>query len=225
MMHFIYIALILFTISYPLFKSFEDKIRFSTKWKFLFPGILMSAVFFISWDIWFTHLGIWKFNPEYILGFYILNLPIEEWLFFLVVPFSCVFIYEVLNYFVKRDLLSNTKKAITILLSILLLLMAVYFHDRLYTFAVSLFLGIFLLLHQFIFRSVYLGRFYIAWAVCLLPFLIVNGVLTAMPVVIYNNPETLGIRIYTIPVEDVFYGMLNILQVITVYEWAKNKKK
>jgi lycopene cyclase domain-containing protein len=52
----------------------------------------------------------------------------------------------------------------------------------------------------------------------------VNGILTAMPVLIYNDAENMGIRLYTIPLEDAFYGMLNVLQVVTVYEWLKNKK-
>lgn len=224
-MHYIYILLILFTISYPLFKSFEDKIQFHTKWKFLFPGIFISAIFFLVWDVWFTKIGVWQFNPHYILGFYILNLPIEEWMFFLVTPFSCVFIYEVMNYFVKKDVLAKQSGYITNILAITLLIIAIIFHNRSYTFTAFLLLSIFLFTHQYILRSNYLGRFYIAWAVCIIPFLIVNGILTAMPVVIYSNPETLGIRIFTIPVEDVFYGMLNILQVITIYEWLRQKTK
>ncbi len=223
-MHYIYLFLILFTLSYPLYKSFENKVHFFSKWKFLFPGIIASAVFFIAWDVWFTNSGIWKFNPDYILGFYILNLPVEEWLFFIVVPFSCVFIYEVMNYFVKKDVLKNYSKIITIFLIVLSLLLSITYHERLYTFITFLLLGIFLLIHLLFLRSNYLGRFYIAWAVCLIPFAIVNGVLTALPVLIYNDAENMGIRLYTIPVEDVFYGMLNILQVITVYEWLKQKR-
>ena len=220
-MQYIYISLILFTLSYPLFKSFENKIQFHTKWKYLFPGILASAIFFITWDVWFTSIGIWEFNPKYVLGFFILNLPIEEWLFFIVVPFACVFIYEVMNYFVKRDLLAKQSKHITNILAISLFIVAMIYHDKLYTFISFTLLSIFLFIHQYILKSNYLGRFYIAWIVCIIPFLLVNGVLTAMPVVIYNDSENLGLRLYTIPVEDLFYGMLNVLQVVTIYEWQK----
>lgn len=224
-MHFTYLFLILFTLSYPLFKSFENKINYSSKWKFLFPAIIASAVFFIVWDIWFTKLGIWKFNPDYILGIYILNLPIEEWLFFIVVPFSCVFIYEVMNYFVKKDILKRYTPFITLFLVVLLVALSVIYIDRFYTLITFSLLSFFLLTHQFVIKSDYLGRFYLAWLVCIIPFLIVNGVLTAAPVLIYNNSENMGIRIFTIPLEDVFYGMLNILQVVTIYEWLKRKKQ
>jgi lycopene cyclase domain-containing protein len=223
-MHFIYIGLILFTISYPLFKSFEEKIQYSYKWKFLFPGLLLSGAFFIIWDIWFTSIEIWKFNPDYVLGLFIGGLPIEEWLFFIVVPFSCVFIYEVMNYFVKRDLLANYSKTITIILILISIIIAVLYRHQLYTVVTFSLLAIFLLFHLIILKSSYLGRFYLAWLVCLVPFFLVNGVLTAMPVLIYNDAENMGIRLSTIPLEDAFYGMLNVLQVVTVYEWLKNKK-
>jgi lycopene cyclase domain-containing protein len=224
MQHYTYFALILFTLSYPLFKSFEDKIRFSSKWRSLFPGILASAVFFLVWDIIFTAKGVWSFNPEYVVGIFIFGLPLEEWLFFLVVPFSCIFIYEVMIYFVPKDIWGKASRHITNLLILTLSLLAAFYHDRAYTSTCFSFLAFFLFLAQYILKVNFLGRFFLAWTVCLVPFLLVNGVLTALPVVSYANPENMNIRIYTIPVEDIFYGMLNILQVLLVYEWGKQKQ-
>jgi lycopene cyclase domain-containing protein len=223
-MHYIYFLLLAFTISYPLLRSFENKISYYKKWKFLFPSILISAVIFISWDIWFTRIGVWSFNPDFVIGLFILNLPIEEWIFFFIIPFSCVFIYEVLNYFVKRDLFANYSKMITIILIGVLLMTAGLNIHRLHTSITFISLAFLLILHQFIFKSNYLGKFYLTWLVCFIPFLLVNGILTAMPVLIYRNPDILNVRIYTIPVEDVFYGMLQILLVITVYEYLKRKR-
>lgn len=225
MKHFTYVFLLVFTLSYPLYKSFEDKVAYYKKWKALFPAILISAAVFIAWDVWFTSIGVWKFNPEFVTGIYILNLPLEEWLFFLIVPFSCVFIYEVLNYFIKKSMPLQYVNAITYVLILYLLITAGLNPEKIYTLVAYTALALMLLIQRFILKSTYMGRYYIAWAVCLIPFLIVNGVLTAMPVLIYNNLENLGIRIYTIPLEDAFYGMLQFLLVITIYEYLKNKRK
>jgi lycopene cyclase domain-containing protein len=185
---------------------------------------LLSAAVFIPWDIGFTRINIWSFNPAYVTGLFIYGLPVEEWLFFFIVPFSCIFIYEVLNYFIKKDLPAALARNLTIILATALLIIAIVFHDKTYTFVDLSALSIFLFLHLFIFRSAYLGRFYIAWAVCVVPFLIVNGFITGLPIVIYNNLENMNVRIYCIPLEDLFYGMLQILVVVTVYEYLKQKR-
>lgn len=224
-MRYIYLALLVFTLSYPLFKSFEDKIRFYTKWKFLFPGILLSAFIFIGWDIMFTAKGVWSFNHDCVLGLFIAGLPIEEWLFFLIVPFSCAFIHEVMLYFVKTDPLEKFIRYFNVVLALSLLTLAFLFHEQLYTFVTFILLGLFLLALQFIFRSKNIGKYYLSWLICIVPFLLVNGVLTAIPVVMYNDAENMGIRIYTIPLEDLFYGMLNFFIVLTTYEYLKKKKQ
>jgi lycopene cyclase domain-containing protein len=73
------------------------------------------------------------------------------------------------------------------------------------------------------FRSFHTAAFLISYLVILIPFLVVNGFLTAIPVVLYNDAESLGFRIYTIPVEDVFYGMLLVMMNIAVYEELRNR--
>ena len=60
------------------------------------------------------------------------------------------------------------------------------------------------------------------YTVLLLPFFIVNGLLTGTslesPIVWYDNNENLGTRILTIPVEDIFYGMLLIMLNISLFK-------
>ncbi|MCW3071013.1 MAG: lycopene cyclase domain protein [Bacteroidetes bacterium] len=223
MKQFTYLLLLVFTLSYPLYKSFEDKVAYHKKWKALFPAILISAVVFIAWDIWFTGIDIWNFRPEYTIGLFFCGLPLEEWLFFFIVPFSCGFIYEVMNYFVKKDVLAPYSRLISIVLITFLLITAGLHPDKFYTLFTFLTLAVFLFLQQFIFKSSRMGRYYIAWAVCLIPFLVVNGILTAT-VLVYDNLENLGVRIYTIPLEDAFYGMLQFLVVISTYEYFKMKR-
>jgi len=79
------------------------------------------------------------------------------------------------------------------------------------------------MLLQFIYKVRWLNRFYIAYLVVLVPFYIINGVLTAWPVVIYNNAQNLGLRVGTIPLEDHFYCMALLLINIGFFEYFRLK--
>jgi len=216
---FTYLSLNLLTIFVPLIRSFEPRIRYFHKWPYLLVAIILTGAFFIVWDVYFTKWGVWSFNHDYVIGTFFLGLPIEEWLFFLTVPFACVFIYEVLKYFIQKDWLGAYARPFSILLAIILLIVAFLSFDKLYTcLAFSLTAGL-LLLHAFVLKVRYLGYFYLAYLISLIPFVLVNGVLTAWPVVSYNNAENLGIRLGSIPLEDTMYCLLLLLMNITIYEF------
>jgi lycopene cyclase domain-containing protein len=82
----------------------------------------------------------------------------------------------------------------------------------------------------FIERVNYLGRFFVGYFFSLIPFLIVNGILTSKPVVIYNNEENSGVRIFidglaNIPIEDMAYCMLLLLLNVALYERFEKRNK
>lgn len=220
-----YLLLNLFTISIPLAYSFERKIGYFRKWKYLFAAIFLTGLFFLAWDSFFTSLEIWSFNKDYLTGIHIFNLPVEEWLFFITVPFACVFIYESIKYYMKRDYLKPYVKTVTFALIGGFTAIALLNTDRLYTTVNFSLAALFLFLHYYFFKDKYLGRFYFAYLVHLIPFFIVNGILTYLPVVIYNNDENLNIRLGTIPVEDTVYSMLLLLINITLYEFLYHRKR
>ncbi|GAB2540822.1 lycopene cyclase domain-containing protein [Rufibacter soli] len=224
-MTYIYLYLNLFTLFFPLVLSFDRRVHFYTNWRFLFPAMALSALCFITWDILFTQHGVWGFNPKYLVGIYLFNLPLEEVLFFVTVPYACVFIYECLNTYVRREWLQPLAPALTWCLIIGNLAVAVLFWGRWYTMLTCLLVPVLLLAYLAVFRYQKLGRFFLAYAVHLVPFLLVNGVLTALPVVWYNNAHNVGLRLYTIPVEDTMYSMLMLLLVILLYEVFKLKSR
>ena len=222
--HYTYYLINFLSVVFPVVLSFDKKVAFYKQWKYVFGGLMVGAVVFLVWDAWFAAQGVWSFNPQYIKGDTVWYLPYEEILFFTCIPFSCLFVYECLNKYIVRDLLGSFSKYIVMGLAVLSLVMLILFYDRIYTCVTfGLLLG-YSLLHLFALKVNYLGRFFLGYLVSLIPFFIVNGLLTAIPVVLYNNAENIGFRWYTIPFEDSFY-MLVLLWIDTdVMEYLRKPK-
>ncbi len=217
-----YLLINILSVLFPLIFSFHPKINFRNKFSALLPSLLFTALLFIVWDIIFTKKGIWGFNPNYVTGMYFFNLPIEEVLFFICIPFASIFIYECLIVFEVKDYFKNAENKITYTLIILCGCMAGLYYDKLYTSITFGLNALFLTMYLSFVKHKFLSRFYFSYLIVLIPFFIVNGILTGTgveePIVWYNNSENLGIRLLTIPVEDAFYGMLMLLLSITFYE-------
>jgi lycopene cyclase domain-containing protein len=189
--------------------------KYIKRWKAIFPSILITAIVFIIWDIFFTKIGVWHFNPRYHSGIEFFGLPIEEWLFFICIPYASIFIHFAFHYFYPKVSLSNRVVKIIYWILILILIPTIVLnYDKWYT-AVNYSLLVVVLTIAFIrFRNI-LNTFFITFLIILIPFSIVNGILTGsfieQPVVYYNNAENLGIRFGTIPVEDIGYAFTMLL--------------
>lgn len=221
--NFFYLGINLFVLSLPLLLSFDKKVHFYRKWKAVFLSIFVTALLFIPWDVVFTARGIWGFNPSYYISETVFfGLPMEEWLFFLVVPYACIFIYECMLYYISKNWFRNTEPFITSALLILFIILAFYFWDRAYTSVTALYSAAFLLIARTFTGSYFRARFYMAFLVSILPFLLVNGALTGLftqqPVVIYNDAQNLGLRIFSVPIDDAMYSFLMLGINITLFE-------
>ena len=121
---------------------------------------------------------------------------------------------------------SSTNRPLSWFLSILLAILGFAHLDKWYTAVTFLFSSAFLIFLVVIVKPVFLGRFYVGYLVALIPFLLINGILTGSfieeQIVWYDNAENLSIRIFTIPIEDSMYMLLMLLMATSIYEaWKK----
>jgi lycopene cyclase domain-containing protein len=228
------LLILLGSVAGPLLLSFDKKVAFHKKWKYLFPAMLLPALFFLVWDELKTRTGVWSFSNDHIIGIKLSSLPLEEVLFFFVVPYCCVFIYECMVSYFPSVRQKKWGSIVLLLMGLFFLIVTFFTDNKSYTFYTSLFNALFiaaLLLFQKWFRGFNATAFLISYVVVVIPFLIVNGLLTGIPVVLYNDAENLGLRIFSflpwpmnnIPVEDIFYGMLLILMNVAFFERMRNK--
>lgn len=221
-----YLLINLGVILFPLMLSFDKKVHFFNKWKFVLPAILITGVIFLIWDLLFTKLNVWSFNSDYIIGLKFFGLPIEEIMFFLTVPYACIFIYECLNAYFPANKLQRYSLALSNLFLGVCIAFLFFGYNRWYTVINFGFLFLVLGYVEYVNSKLrFMYKFYRAYLVALIPFYIVNGFLTAIPVVMYNDAENIGVRVGTIPLEDHFYLMALLLMNVYLYEFFKNKSK
>ncbi|HBC03546.1 MAG TPA: lycopene cyclase domain-containing protein [Aequorivita sp.] len=223
----LYLLLNLASLSIPFLFSFHPKLRFYKLWKYFFPATFIMMAFFIPWDINFTQNGIWGFNEKYLSGIKLGNLPLEEWLFFICIPYACIFtIYAFKNMLPKFSISEKTTQIVYFLLQTILIATLLYFYDRLYT-AVNFGYAIVLLALVYNYKRETLQVFFPIFLILLVPFFIVNGFLTGSwiheEVVWYNNAENLGIRIGSVPIEDSIYALTMLLTIYILMEKFKDK--
>lgn len=224
-----YLLINILIILFPLALTFEKKIQYYKKLPSVFSSIIIVGSVYVLWDVLAAYRGDWSFNSQFISGGKIFNLPFEEILFFITVPYSGLFLYETAKYYLTEKKIEISERLL-FGLSAILIFTAVANSDKYYTFTVLLFSAGFILLNIFSRSSVIKSKIYWLWiAFMFIPFLIVNYILTSLPVVIYSSEAILGARFLTIPIEDFFYSfsMLSFnlfVYLITDKKWQAKRK-
>lgn len=223
---YLYLFLDVATLSVPLMASFYPKHSYFKQWSSLFKAITIVVIPFLLWDMFFTSIGVWGFNPTYLTGITVGNLPIEEVLFFIFIPYSSVFVYFSLEFLFKKKPLDKAHKYITLLLIVVLGIILFFNFTKWYTATTFSLVILYLLYH--LKKKTNLGLHYLSYSITLIFFFLVNGTLTGTfieePVVWYNDLENIGYRIGTIPFEDVFYGFLLVAAIIDWFNYFRAKK-
>ncbi len=209
----LYLLIIFLVVAGPLLLSFDKKVAFYKHWKRLALSMLPVTLLYIVWDVIATDQGHWSFDSAYAGGWRLFGLPLGELLFFFVVPYACIFIYEVVKAYFPHKESNNLRRArlVGVLAILLSLGFALLFKEQAYTLLALLSLALWIAA-TLIIRPQLLLQSSTLWFMLLsaVAFLLVNGFLTGIPIVLYNPEAIWGVRIITIPLEDLFYniGML-----------------
>jgi lycopene cyclase domain-containing protein len=67
-------------------------------------------------------------------------------------------------------------------------------------------------------------KFWVFWCVMFVLIFIINGYLTWRPIVLYGEGYYLGVRLFTIPIEDFLYGFALLTLNITIWEFYNRKR-
>ena len=97
-----YLTILLIFLLVAVFFELIFRIRLYHSFK---ERIIIVGLFFIlgiTWDFYAVSRGHWKFPGNGILGVYVGNLPIEEYLFFLIMPYFAVTFYKTLEKLFHR---------------------------------------------------------------------------------------------------------------------------
>lgn len=220
---FSYLAVLICTLIFPLLISLYPNFSFKHYWLLVVKNAFWVGIPFIIWDIWFASIGVWGFSPEKHVGVGFLGLPLEEWLFFVIIPISSMYLY----YGVKQKLKEN--KLLGFFLRLTLLGLIGYFlifnYDKPYSLCVSIVSALVYLLVR---GKKWWNTFATFIPFILVCFLLVNGALTSKyfgnsdaPTVWYNPNATSQIRISSIPMEDFLFAFS--LLGLNIYLFEKYK--
>jgi len=224
-----YLIIDILILIFPLIFTFTWKFKYYKFFKPLSVSIFIVGISYIIWDILVTARGDWWFNEEFLVGIEIFGLPLEEIMFFIVVPFACIFIYENLQYFVK-DKKVFFNKWIYLSLAGLFIVLGLIFYKQDYTVLAMFSCALFFILTPTLYPELLKSRnFWLYIILSFIPFIIFNYLLTSLIVVGYS-PEAIwggdGLwngRFFTIPLEDFFYNFSMLSFYLLVYVYFKKR--
>lgn len=223
----------------PFVLAFEKNMNFYQHIRYVALSIILVAIPYVVWDVLVTN-SHWWFNESYHLNITLFHLPFEEIFFFFTVPFAGLFIWEVMYFYskqknhvlywllqtdfrttaAKRNFLNSLFILILVPLSIILC-----YYGKEYAALVSISGLLLLLTDRMVTNSLLTSRRFLLFSLVLTMLtMIFNGYLTARPVVLYNDSVLLGIRVFTIPLEDFFYGLTLLGWNIVLYEKFLQRK-
>lgn len=215
--------LILFVVF--LVFSFSKKLRFWRDFKYMAPALVLSGALYFLFERRLTESALWTYNIRFLSNRFFVSLPLERWIFFIVLPLTGFLLYRIASKI--RWLKGNPNYFVILSLALMAFFAVVTFSYRqvIYTFVIFMFLTVYL--GYVIFRGRFkphYSAFYTSFLLLLIPFFSIQSIACALPVINHNEKLILGIYLFRIPVEDIAAFFLLFLMNVSIYEYLSDKK-
>ncbi|URA10872.1 lycopene cyclase domain-containing protein [Thermospira aquatica] len=223
MKKWMYVIIPIFAAFVPLVLSFDEKVHFARYWIPYVVSALSVGVVYLVWDVLAVWKGHWRFNDEYVGKWRLFHLPLGEYLFFVCIPYACLFLYEVGVAYFGNDQLLPWEGWWSWLLGGVSIVFAWFMRRRGYTVFALFSAAVFFVLQGMLFPGL-LGHtgFLFFLALSTVGFLVVDGLYTSLPTIFYNTTANTNVRLFTIPVEDFVYNISHLGLVLLVYLQVKS---
>lgn len=191
--------------------------------EFLKPIFLLSLVF-ISWDYFFNRWGVWGFNPKYLSGYEFLGLPLEELLWFYLIPMCSLFIYHLCES--KCKIPGFWDRGLELVAAVAFLVFYIVHIDKAYS-VVSCGASLVVLFMGRLWPVPGFAVFFVSFLMNLLPMYVFNGMLTGLfteeALVQYNAGEFSGMRWGSYPLEDIGFGFAYLYGIAILRQKLKSR--
>ena len=202
-----YSLIALAVLAGPLAASFEPPVHFWKHWPSVAAALALSGALYLFWDALVVRRGDWKFNSRFTGTFRLFGLPAGEYLFFVAVPYACLFLFEVVRTFSGATVWWPSEAADLLVTALAFAAAAWMLRSRSYTTlaltSVAAFLTTLALTNPGLAGH---SEFWIWFGLCFVGFILVDGAYTTLPTIWYNPLAVTGLRIGPIPIEDFFYN-------------------
>jgi lycopene cyclase domain-containing protein len=223
--NFVTLILLLIIAFIPLLFGSGNRTRIFPKFKYFIPAILFTCAVFIIWDNRFTQIGIWNYNPAFFSGKEIFSLPWEKWLYYGVISWVSLFIYEWVKLKFNHLKIDNVSLAISLVLLVVFGLTAYLSREKVYPFftffLLSIYFGYTLFRNRF---KSHLTHFYITFLILLIPFFILSVFLIKLPAISYDSEYTFQFHLLQLPVENIVGLFLLLFINTTITEYLAERR-
>lgn len=89
-----YVAVLAFCLVGTAWLEVVLRTRVYQRWRRLMLSVLPAVIVFVIWDLYAIAHGHWTFDPERTTGIFLGSLPLDELLFFIVIPICAVLSFE-----------------------------------------------------------------------------------------------------------------------------------